>query len=348
MNKVLQIALCVSLCLCIGLVFAGCGDKERKAVDIEAVYSAMLKDNPDYFDETTHKFKVTYADNVQALINNDDRAQLLSTYFEPMASAAYAVFDHVRGEITDKSWSKNSRNAIYNGLTDMRAALKEFNNSKVRFQNSLTSYKSGQMSTVELIDFANFAKEYKGFIDVVLELGTATADAYFVDYNKEFYTFKAKTTRKAYDLQLLLKHKAFDIAKMSISLEYGEYFSLDEGKFDKKVTVANTTQLCGYVKIINKLQSKAQFDIASTDVVKLDNFRFLIEKQGYFDAQVKIFNTALKGFNFDKLRSSREVEEVFLEGVSEQQQMYYNDVFSVAYDFVPQVVADYETMYLTF
>lgn len=348
MSKILQVILSLTMCFCVGLAFVGCSEKERSTEDIRLEYEKMLTENAEYFDAETGEFNVQYSNSVEVLITNDGRANLLTSYFEPVAKSAYAFFVQIKDTISDKMWSKKSRISIYNNLKNMREALNEFDNAKQRFQTALASYSSGLMSTIELVDYASFVKEYKDFIDVIMDLGNASVDAFFGDFYKEFYDFSGNEKCEAYVLQILLKHKAFDIAKSSIALEYNEYFDINSTSFSNRVFNGNTTILCGELNKINALLPKAKVSISKTETTKLNDFTILISEQKFFDAQMEVLSEAIKNFDFKKMRNSYDVEEVFVAGVSAEQKAFYNDIFEIAYDFIPQIVADYVTVYLTF
>ena len=347
MNKFIQIVLSITLCLCVGLAFAGCSEKERKTADITAEYTKLLTDCASYFDKDTKEFTVEYSNEVTTLIIDDSRASLLTSYFEPITKAAFSFFVQTNGTIGDKNWSAKSRTAIYNNLNKTRKALQDFDNAKKRFQSALAGHPSGQqMSTSELVDYACFVKAYNDFIDVVIKFGDATTNAFFNDFYPDFYANDGKTARESYDLQILLKHKAFEIAKVSVAFEYGKYFNLESGKFDTKVSAGNTTKLCVEMNKVNALLTKANAKLS--DENKLASYKTLTDKQTFFEAQIDIFNTALKSFDFKKMNKSDETEETYIEKASVAQQKYYQDIFRIAYDYIPQVVADYSTAFLSF
>lgn len=347
MNKIIQIVLSITLCLCVGLAFAGCSEKERKTADINAEYTKLLTDCASYFDKETKEFKVEYSDEVTRLITDDSRAGLLKYYFEPITKSAFSFFVQTNGTIGDKNWSVKSRTAIYNKLNKTRKALQDFDNAKQRFQNSLAGHPSGQqMNTMELVDYACFVKAYSDFIDVVVEFGDTTIKAFFNDFYSNFYTYDGKSERENYDLKILLKHKAFEIAKSSIALEYRQYFDLETAEFDTKVSAGSTTKLCVEMNKVNALLTKANAKL--TDETKLASYKTLIDKQTFFEAQIDIFNTALKNFDFKKMNNSDETEEMYVKKATVAQQKYYQDIFHIAYDYIPQVVADYSTEFNKF
>lgn len=347
MNKIIQIALSITLCLCVGLAFAGCSEKERKTADINAEYTKLLKDYASYFDKDTKEFKVEYSDDVTKLIVDDSRASLLTSYFEPVTKTAFSFFVQTNGTIGDKNWSAKSRTAIYNNLSKTRKALQDFDNAKKRFQSALAGHPSGQqMNTIELVDYASFVKAYTDFINVVIKFSDTTVKAFFNDFYTDFYSYDGKDARESYDLQILLKHKAFEIAKASVAFEYGKYFDLETGKFDAKVFAGSTTKLCVEMNKVNALLTKANAKLS--DTTKLANYKTLTDKQTFFEAQIDIFNTALKSFDFKKMNKSDETEETYVEKASIAQQKYYQDIFRITYDYIPQVVADYSTVFVSF
>ncbi len=347
MNKIIQIALSITLCLCVGLAFAGCSEKERKTADINAEYTKLLKDYASYFDKDTKEFKVEYSDDVTKLIVDDSRASLLTSYFEPVTKTAFSFFVQTNGTIGDKNWSAKSRTAIYSNLSKTRKALQDFDNAKKRFQSALAGHPSGQqMNTIELVDYASFVKAYTDFINVVIKFSDTTVKAFFNDFYTDFYSYDGKDARESYDLQILLKHKAFEIAKASVAFEYGKYFDLETGKFDAKVFAGSTTKLCVEMNKVNALLTKANAKLS--DTTKLANYKTLTDKQTFFEAQIDIFNTALKSFDFKKMNKSDETEETYVEKASIAQQKYYQDIFRITYDYIPQVVADYSTVFVSF
>lgn len=347
MNKILQIALSITLCLCVGLAFAGCSEKERKTADINAEYTKLLTDYATYFDKDTKEFKVVYSDEVTRLIADDSRAKLLTAYFEPITKTAFSFFVQTNGTIGDKNWSAKSRTAIYNNLNKTRKALQDFDNAKQRFQSALTGHPSGQqMNTIELVDYASFVKAYTDFINIVVNFSDVTIKAFFNDFYTDFYAYDGKEARESYDLQILLKHKAFEIAKASIAFEYGKYFDLETGKFDAKVFAGSTTKLCVEMNKVNAQLTKANAKLS--DATKLASYKTLTDKQTFFEAQVNIFDTALKSFDFTKMNNSDETEETYIEKTTPAQRKYYQDIFRIAYDYIPQVVADYSKVFTSF
>lgn len=112
-------------------------------------------------------------------------------------------------------------------------------------------------------------------------------------------------------MQILLKHKAFEIAKASIAFEYGKYFDLETGKFDAKVFAGSTTKLCVEMNKVNAQLTKANAKLS--DATKLASYKTLTDKQTFFEAQVNIFDTALKSFDFTKMNNSDETEETYIE-----------------------------------
>lgn len=344
MNKILQIVLAFTLCLCVGFAFVGCSEKERTTAEIKAEYELMMKEYSTYFDTSSDEFKVEYSTQVEDLITTDSRAKLLTSYFDPIAKASYSFFAQTYQSIRDEKFSTKSRTAIYKKLNKVRSALKEFDNAKQRFQVALDKHPSGQeMDTIEIVDYASFVKSYSDFIEVLVEFGEVEANAFFNDFYKGFYSYDGKLEIESYDLQILLKHKALAIAKESINFEYSKYFDLNSGIFGEKVASGDTTKLCVELNKINALMYKANSKI--TDVEKLAKFKSLTDKQTFFNAQIDIMNTALNNFDFKKMQNSDDREDVYIDNASVAQQKYYQDIFRIAYDYIPQIVQDYTTVF---
>ena len=344
MNKIIQIVFCMLLCFRVSGAFVGCSEKQRTTEEIKLEQNIMLKEHAEFFDEG-NEFCVTYSSGVKTLIDKDERAKVLVNYFEPIAKSMYSFYALTNMTISDK-WSDDSRIKIYNGIVNMHSSLTDFANSKKRIEDAFSDYSGDRMTDIELVDFTNFVKTYKKFISTLLEFNQNYINAFFSDFYDNFYTYDGEGGIDRVDLKILLKHKAFSIAKLSFNLECNYYFDINTSEFYSKVVDYKTTKLCDLLNRLNNLFNKTNIEIPKGDSRLLD-YKLLTDKQAFFDVQMNICEDAISNFDFKKMRSSREIEETYVAKADVQQQNYYKTIFKIANDYTNFIVAEYSSFFVS-
>lgn len=344
MNKIVEIVLIFSLTICVALAFVGCSEKERTKADIDALLQTMQKDYAVYFDNDG-EIKVDYDTSIQNLINEESSAKLLNDYFAKIAKASYSFYNLTKTSVSDE-WAKEDRIKIYKNLSSVNTAFKNFNESKSRFELAFNGYTDGAISNIQQSHYQNYVKEYASLIKSLQKFQSTFIKAYYNNMDKDFYKYDGTKEVKAQQLQITLKDKAFDIAKMSINLEYANYFDLSKMAFYEKVASANTTKLCLEMEKVTALESKASADLTTTQ--KKNAYKLINNNESIFETQMTILNDSIKSFNYSKMRKSNDTESAYVEKQSYATQAVYNGIMYLAFDYIPQIVKDYQTTFNSF
>ena len=345
MSKIIQSVTVLIITLCLALTFVGCSEKERKTADINALNSVIKTTYVDFFDENG-EFVVKYSESVNKLILNNEKVALLNDYLGVIAKNSYSFFNLTANEITDKDWSKSERIEIYNNLKSVKNSLNDLKNTKDRFEIALQGYESGDINNIQNSNLTNYIKEYGDAIYTLQKFQNNYINTYFKTLKTDFYNYQTSKVLKANDLKIILAHKSFDIAKASMDLEYKYYFEIDNAKFRNEVKANNTTKLCEELNKLDALKAKITTDI--TDLEKKQKYLTINNSEKYFDRQMQIFKQAIDDFDFKKMRKSDETEESYVSKQSLKKQKQYEDTMYIAYDYIPQMVVNYQTVFNAF
>ena len=342
MSKIIQTITLVVITMCLALTFVGCSEKERKTADITALNTSFKTTYADFFDDNG-EFSVEYSDSVNNLIENSDNASLLNDYFNVVAKSSFSFFNLTMGDISDKDWNKDSRISVYKGLKSVEKSLYNLNNAKERFEVALDGYESGEINNIQVSNLTNYFKEYGDTIFALQKFQKSYINIYFKKYRTDFYNVDINKDIKAYDLKILLARKSFDLAKVSMDLEFKYYFEIENAKFKNEVKSNNATKLCEELNRVNSLNEKILGDITINDYK--ENIHTLYHCDNFFDRQMQILNQAIKDFDFKKMRKSDETEQAYVSKQNIKKQKQYEDVMYIAYDYIPQIVIYYSFIF---
>ncbi len=345
MNKIINSLVVVVITVCLAISFVGCSEKARSTEDIQTLTTTIVTEYANFFDDGGN-FKVEYSESVQKLIQNNEDAKILTNYLLPIAKASYDFFNITKETISDDVWKEEDRIDIYNGLNNLKKSLNDFNNDKDRFEDALSAYNGGEVNNIQYSNLINFIKEYGKFIGDLQKFVNQYVEIYFENYAPQFYEYDGTATLSANDLQVSLSHLAFTIAKTSYDLEFDKYYDINSATFSQTVKSGESTKLCAELNKVTSLNSKASSEI--TDATKKQAYKDINNSINYYLSKLQVFNSALKSFDFEKMKNSEDVEEVYISKLSYEKQQVYNEIMYIAFDYIPQVVLNFQIVYNNF
>ena len=345
MNKIVQSLMVAVVAVCLAISFVGCSEKARSTADIQALTNVIQQDYKDYYN-TDGDFDIKYSDSVQKLITNNDNAKVLTNYLAPVLKSSYDFYNLTKSKISDDDWAEEDRIDIYNELNNVKKSFSDFNNAKQRFEDAMEGYSSGAITNIQQSNLTNFIKEYGKFIDSVQKFTNIYASAYFRNFAPKFNNYNGTDTVDAFSLEVALSYKAFTISQVSYELEFAEYYDINKAEFSSTVGNVNSTKLCDELNKIVNLTSKATNNL--TDATKKLAYKNINNNDVFYNIELSILDKALEQFDFNAMRESVETELTYISNLAYEDKQVYDEIMYIAYDYIPQVVLNYQTVYNAF